>query len=130
MANKDGSIAASVLSFNLTYYNVTLQYSNGTYSKVDEVVSDRFLSDGYSGPLRADTLTRILVDDLQLSIITNNITDAERTNKISQELVRMVIASAGVSANTIGPTLSQSEIQTNFLRQYPILPMFLLLIVF
>ena len=112
-----------------TLYNVTLQYADGTYNKINEEVSERFLSDGFGGPLRNDVLTSFLAEFLRPIFRSTTVTDEERMKGMTQEFTRLAMASAGISANTTGPSLWQTQLQTQILGRYPIIPVVLLSIV-
>lgn len=115
-----GSYGMILATCNVSYYNVTIEYRNGVYNTIDEVPTARFLSDGFSGALRAGTYNDILLDDLKPIFSTVNATGEERMALLTQEMTMMAAASAGIIANVTAPTLRQYIDRT--LGRYPIYP--------
>ena len=121
-----GALTA-VLNCNFTYYNVTMHVERGeNYTVVDEVISERFLSDGFSGPLRSDALTSAFIDNIPPIILYPRTQDEERMDYISLAFSEIVMKSASIFANMTEPAIDLQ--QTMFLNfgRYPIIPVVLL----
>ena len=96
-----------MVNCNFTYYNFTVQYQDGGFSIIDEVIVDRFLSDGFSGPMRATAPSKAFMEELESTFLTSGMTDGERMELLSDYLTQLALASASIFANTTGPALSQ-----------------------
>ena len=123
-----GVAAIAVVNCNFTYYNVTLQYDDTeSYSIIDEVTTDRFLSDGFSGPVRTAVLTSNFMETLQSDLLlARSTTDKSRLASISERFTSLALGSASIFADTTSPALLQQQIQLRILGQYPITPVVLL----
>lgn len=116
------SIGVALAMCNVSYFNVTLEYRNGSYIKVNEVPSARFLSDGISGALRANIFNNVLLENLIPTFNSLNATDEERMALLTQEMTRFATVSAGIFANVTGPPLWQHKVENRILGRYPIAP--------
>ena len=127
-----GPASIVVLNCNFTYYNLTVQYDyNNTYGHavVDEVISERFLSDGFSGPLRAGLLFGSLMNTIIGNVVYGS-SDTARMDGINDAFAELALFSASIAAaNMTAPALWQEQGQTQILGRYPIIPVVLLVFV-
>ena len=122
-------ITIVVVNCNFTYYNLTVQYQDRVgYNITEKVIADRFLSDGFSGLMRANAPSKILMKNLGPVFLSGpgTSTDGELMEAVSEGMSQLALASANIFANTTGPALWQQQIHTRILGRYPIIPVVLL----
>lgn len=122
--NRLGTLAATVLAnCSLGFYNVTLSYKDGSYSLVNEALSDTWLSDGLSGPTLVNLYgSRLLVNIEGVAMGLKSNTTDEVMALLRQELGRLALGSAAEITDQTIPTLSQSQTSQKLLGRYPMAP--------
>ncbi|KAI0273802.1 hypothetical protein BC834DRAFT_966272 [Gloeopeniophorella convolvens] len=118
--------AAMLANCSLSFYNVTLDYSNGTYALVDEELLDVALSDGLAVPTRLGHYLSHLIANVEGLAFTSASPD-EVTAFLTQDLGRLALGSAANITNLRKNTLSLSTVQTASLGRYPFWPVVILL---
>ncbi|TFY71704.1 hypothetical protein EVG20_g1308 [Dentipellis fragilis] len=78
---------------SLAFYNVTIRYENGNYSRVAEELSNTGLSDGLAGPTRMALYASRLLDDVQGVAFSGAHTDRVMAY-LNQDLARLALGSA------------------------------------
>lgn len=117
--SSEGLWTAAQASCHVSYYNVTLEHTLGSYTLIHEAPSQRFLTDGFSRHLRFGMIGGFLDDDVLSAFFSPANTDAGRLAFLNQEVSRLAIASASVFTTGTGPTLEQSNVLRRVLAQYP-----------
>jgi hypothetical protein len=121
-----GEKATMLTNCTVSFYNVTLDYRNGSYKLVDEQLSNVGLSDGLAAPTRLGHYASHLLTDVQgLSFLSNN-TD-EVMAYLNQDLARLAIGSAAAVMNVAADTLSASTLGTVIVGRYPFWPVVIIL---
>ncbi|KAA1474337.1 hypothetical protein DENSPDRAFT_840915 [Dentipellis sp. KUC8613] len=112
----------------LLFYNVTLEYANGAYTRAAEVLADAGLADGLVGPTRLGLYGSRLLDNLEGIVFGGNST-AHVMAYLNQDLARLALGSAAYVTNLKGPTLAQSVLSRRILGRYPAWPAVLYVVV-
>lgn len=110
---------AAQVSCHVSYHNVTLEHTLGSYKLIHEAASQRFLTDGFSRHLRFGIIGGFLDNDVLSAFFSPANTDAGRLAFLNQEVSRLAIASASAFTTGTGPTLEQSNVLRRVLAQYP-----------
>ncbi|KAA1476761.1 hypothetical protein DENSPDRAFT_843829 [Dentipellis sp. KUC8613] len=106
---------------SLTFYNVTIRYENGNYSRVAEELSNTGLSDGLAGPTRMALYASRLLDDVQGVAFSGAHTDRVMAY-LNQDLARLALGSAAYLTDQKEPVLDQQVLGTRALGRYPFWP--------
>ncbi len=110
----------------LSFYNVTLNSSRGSFFLRDEVLTDPGISDGFAGPTQLGHFTHQLIANTQGALLTLNSTDRAMA-ALSQELSRLAIGTAGAIMDLRLNTTEQELLGENLVGWYPIAPVITLL---
>ncbi|KZT53797.1 hypothetical protein CALCODRAFT_519802 [Calocera cornea HHB12733] len=114
----DGLVVFSAC--NLTWYNITLQQSDGIYTLLDEELSDPAFASVLWSPLLYQYATPHLENYLQSIALTQNNSDT-LMRILEDELARQAMSMA---ASTFQPvdTLDQAIVGSKLLGRYPLAP--------
>lgn len=122
-----GGGAMMLANCSVTFYNVTLDYRNGSYSLVDEEVTNTGQSDAMSVPLRMGIISTPLVSAIEGTAFRARSAD-DVMSALSENLARLAAASAQVAVQADQPTMSQSELISCIVGRYPFWPVIIILI--
>jgi hypothetical protein len=118
--------ATMLTNFTLSFYNVTLDYSNGRYTLINQVLSNAGLADGLAGPTRLGHYNSHIIPNIQGHAFNDNSTDTVMAF-LQQDLARLALGSAATITNLTGLTLSQSTESNRIAGRYPFWPTVILL---
>ncbi|KAK7689541.1 hypothetical protein QCA50_007333 [Cerrena zonata] len=121
-----GSRASILTNCTLQFFNVTLDYSGGRYSLVDQSLSNVGLADGLAGPTRLGHFNPQLVSDVSSRAFLDNSTE-EFLAFLNQDLARLALASTAIITNVSTDTLSHSILSSVNVARYPLAPVVTLL---
>ncbi|KAI0273801.1 hypothetical protein BC834DRAFT_1038352 [Gloeopeniophorella convolvens] len=120
------NMATMLANCSLSFYNVTLDYSNGTYALADEELSNTGLSDGLAAPTRLGHFLSHLIANVEGLAFTSTAPD-EVAAFLMQDVSRLALASAAGITSLRENTLSLSTVTTASLGRYPFWPVIVLL---
>ena len=133
----DGQNSGAVTSFSnfasmltnctLQFYNVTVDYFNGSYSLHDATLSNVGLSDGLAAPTRLGHFASYLISNTEGHVFTDNSTD-QLMAFLQQDLARLALGSAAVITDVTKDTLEQSVLGSTIVGRYPFWPIFVFLL--
>lgn len=119
--NSYSNMATMLTNCTLSFYNVTLDYSNGNYSRVEEELTNTGLSDGLAGPTRLGHYATHLLSNVQGHAFSDNST-REVMAYLEQDLARLALASAAWITNLTTPTTMQATLSNAIVGRYPFWP--------
>lgn len=124
---QDSNTAVMFTNCSLAFYNVTLTYLNGSYSVVNEVLSNTGLSDGLAAPTRLGHYLSRLVANVEGRVFNDNNSDSVMAF-LSQDFARLALGSAATITNETVPSVSTVyQISDQILGRYPVWPIFIFL---
>lgn len=123
----EGITATMLTNCSLSFYNVTLDYYNGSYAVHTEILSNTGLSDGLAGPTRLGHFSERLITDIEGRVFSDN-DSASVMALLSQDFARLALGSAAIITNVTVPTVStQNQIIQLILGRYPVWPVIIFL---
>lgn len=120
-------IATMIVNCTLQFYNVTVDYRNGSYSLVHEELSNVGLSDGLAMPSRLGHFSSNLISNIEGRVFTDTSTDSLMAF-LQQDLARLSLGSAAVITNISADTLMQGTSNNVIVGRYPLWPVIIFVI--
>lgn len=120
------NVATMLTNCTLQFYNVTVDYNNGSYSLHDAVLSNVGLSDGLAAPTRLGHFASYLISNVEGHVFTDNSSE-ELMAFLQQDLARLALGSAAIITNVTSDTLMQSALGSRIVGRYPFWPVFVFL---
>ncbi|KAK7689501.1 hypothetical protein QCA50_007293 [Cerrena zonata] len=120
------NVATMLSNCTLYFYNVTVDYNNGSYLLVDEELSNVGLSDGLGAPARLGHFASHLISNIEGRAFTDTST-GDLMTYLQQDLSRLALGSAAVITNISTDTLFQSSLGSVIVGRYPFWPIVIFL---
>lgn len=115
------TVATMLTNCTLQFYNVTVDYNNGSYYLVDEELSNVGLSDGLALPSRLGQFTANLISNIEGRVFTDNSTDSVMAF-LEQDFARLALGSAAIITNVSTDTIAQGTLKNMAVGRYPFWP--------
>ncbi|KAK7689503.1 hypothetical protein QCA50_007295 [Cerrena zonata] len=115
------NVATMLANCTLSFYNVTVDYRNGSYSLLHEELSNVGLSDGLALPARLGHLNSNLISNIEGRVFTDNSMESVMAF-LRQDFARLALGSAAVIANETTDTLLQGTLNNMIVGRYPLWP--------